>query len=161
MEESSTKTKPSLLVAISVTGLIAGTLDITAACTQYFIKTGNGPIRVLEYVASGVFGKEQAFSGNSLMAVAGLLFHYTIAFGWTTLFFLLYPKLSFLRGNRVVVIVGYGIFVWAMMNQVVVPLSRVPQGPFNISGAIQAALILIACISLPITTMARRFYSAK
>ena len=49
--------------AIVLTGFIAGTLDITAACIQYYIRTGKGPANVLRYVASGVFGKE-AFTGG-------------------------------------------------------------------------------------------------
>ena len=39
-------------------GFIAGTLDITAACIQTYIKVGKGSDAVLKYLASAVFGKD-------------------------------------------------------------------------------------------------------
>ena len=65
-----------MLKAILKTGLIAGTLDILAAIV---ILAKMNAVGVLQYVASGVFGKE-AFSGGTTMAIAGLIFHYIIAF---------------------------------------------------------------------------------
>lgn len=67
-------------------GLLAGTLDISAACVQYYMKTGKNPDYVLKYVASGAFGKD-AFTGGIVMSMAGLLFHYLIAFSFTLFFF--------------------------------------------------------------------------
>src|SRR5262245_19481827 len=122
--------KPTLFSSILLTGLIAGTLDITGATIHFMLRGNSNPVRILEYIASGVFGKE-AFSGNPMMAVAGLLFHYIIATSWTTLFYLAYPRVGFLRGNKFVVGAVYALFVWLMMNRVVIPLSSVSQGPFN------------------------------
>ena len=46
--------------------ILVGTLDITAACIQYFIKTGKNPTGVLRFVASGAFGTD-AFTGSNMM----------------------------------------------------------------------------------------------
>ena len=152
--------KSKLFSQIILTGLVAGTLDIVAACTQFYVKTGNSPMRVLEYVASGALGPD-AFTGGIGMALAGLFFHYFIAMNWTVLLFMLYPIFALLRKNKYATGVGYGIFVWAMMNLIVVPLSRIPARPLSLGPAIQAAIILIVCIGIPISLMANRFFSPK
>jgi len=158
MKEANARAKSNLLKQIIITGLMAGTLDILAACTQFYLITGNGPLRVLKYVASGALGPD-AFTGGIATAFVGLLFHYIIAMSWTVLLFLVYPIFALLRKNKYATGVGYGIFVWAMMNLAVVPLSRIPARPLALVPALQAATILIFCIGLPISLMANRFFS--
>jgi hypothetical protein len=142
------RSTPAALPVIGKAGLIAGTLDILAACISFMIKTGKNPVRVLEYVASGAFGKP-ALGGGALYGVAGLLFHFLIAFIWATVFYYAWPVFRLLK-NRLVMGVIYGILVWLVMNLVVVPLCNAPKGPFSWSGAIQGCLILIVCIGIPI-----------
>lgn len=159
MNESSKK--PNLVRAIVLTGLVAGTMDIVTATSWFTIRTGNNPVRVLQYISSAAFDKDLAYSGNILMIILGLLFHYLIAYSWTFLFYLAYPRIGLLRANKFVVGIGYGIFVWTIMNRVVLPLSRIPAITFDINQASIAASILIVCIGLPISIMASRYYSGK
>jgi putative exporter of polyketide antibiotics len=142
--------RPSPVPLVLKVGLIAGALDITAACVQYMLKTGNNPVRVLVYVSSGVFGKPALADGGAGYAIAGLVFHFLIALIFAAIFYVAWPVLKLLTTNRLLLGVIYGILVWAAMNLVVVPLSHVPQSPFNGWNAVQAALILIICIGLPI-----------
>ena len=146
------------LAVILKAGLLAGSLDITCALVQYYLKTGKDPSNVLRFVASGAFGKE-AFTGGTTMAVAGLLFHYVIAFSWTIIFFFLYPKIALMRKNIIVTAFLYGAFVWLVMNRVVLPLSAAPPQPFIINQAIIAMLILVFAIGLPLSLFAKRSYS--
>jgi hypothetical protein len=146
-----------VLSKIITAGLVVGTLDISAACTHYYIVTGKSPVNVLKFVASGFFGNE-AFSGGTSMALAGLAFHYLIAFSFATLFMLLYPKLGFLSKHTIVTGILYGIFVWCVMNLIVVPLSNIPQRPFNLSSALINMAILIVCIGIPLSFMANNYY---
>lgn len=150
--------KKNFWKTIVLAGLLVGSLDITAALVQFYIKTGKDPLIVLKYIASAVFGKS-AYSSGNVMAVWGLLLHFLIAFIWTILFFLIYPKLRLLSWNRVVTGILYGIFIWIMMTQLVVPMSKVSVGPFDIKQAIIAVLILIGAIGLPLSFMAHRYYS--
>ncbi|MEO8108584.1 MAG: hypothetical protein ABI594_01060 [Ginsengibacter sp.] len=103
-------------------GLLVGSLDILTAFVDYYIQSGKGPAGVLKFVASGVFGAS-AFSGGAIMIFWGLLFHYIIAFCFTIFFIWVYPRFSFLRKNIIITAVVYGLFVWLVMNRVVVPLS--------------------------------------
>jgi hypothetical protein len=156
-------TSKDLFKAILYTGLLAGFLDGVAAILNYMIGGGKNPISIFNYIASGVFGIKMAFSGGLLMAFLGLLFHFIIATGWTTLYFLAYPKLSFLAKNKFVSGVAYGLFVWVMMSQVVLPLSNVPvnPAPFDIYKAMVSIGILMVAIGLPISIRATKYYSGK
>lgn len=42
-------------------GLLTGTLDILAACIQYYLSTRRDPAMVMRFIASGVFG-DRAYS---------------------------------------------------------------------------------------------------
>jgi hypothetical protein len=139
------------------TGLLAGTLD---ALGPILVNKIN-PAVMFKYIASGAFGAERAFAGGTDMVILGVLFHYFIAYAWTILFFVLYPVILLARKNRLITGVLYGIFVWIIMNKVVIPLSQIQQGPFNIQGALTGAAILIVAIGLPISFLAYRFYSRR
>lgn len=136
-------------------GLIVGTFDITAACIQFYAKTGRDPLIVMKYVASGVFGKG-AMTGGTGMVIAGLLFHYLIATSWAFLFFWLYARFPALSRNRLVTGIFYGIFVSLIMQGLVVPLSRVNRAPFTITGSATAALIIVVCVGIPLAYLASR-----
>jgi hypothetical protein len=149
------KTK-GLITAILQTGLLAGTLDILAAFTHAFSINGTKPLRLLQFIASKAVGPE-AFTGGLPIGLLGLLFHFIIALSWTALFFLLYPRVKLLSKNKIVVGLGYGVFVWLMMNLVVL---RIVNGSFQ-SFQLQSVIgmvILMVCIGLPISWRATRYY---
>lgn len=138
------------LKTILLTGLLVGTLDGVAAILLYLIKGGNKVEIVFKFIASGVFGKA-AFSGGAEMMLFGIVFHYIIATGWTLLFFLLYPKILPSWKNKYLSGILYGIFVWLMMNKVVVPLSNTPSINQSLSGNIVGILIIIIAVGLPVS----------
>ncbi len=149
-----------LLKAVLLTGLLAGTLDGSAAVIKFIIPAYRNPVRIFQYIASGIFGPE-VFSQSPWMAVWGLIFHYMIATTWTLLFFFAYPKIRFLATNKVAAGLGYGVVVWLIMNLVVLPLSNVPPGTFNLTQAAIGMIILMLAIGLPISLMANKHYSNK
>lgn len=150
--------KPPALNAVLIAWLLAGTLDGAAASVQSLI-VGGTPVRVFQYIASGVFGREAAFSGGAVMALAGGMFHYFIAFCWTILLFLLYPKIRLLSRNIHLTAVVYGILIWIVMNLVVLPLSSVTQGAFNLQRASIGAAILVVCVGWPVALITKGYYS--
>lgn len=157
---NTTSKKKNTLPVILFTGLLAGTLDITAACTDYYIATGKGPSGVLRYVASGVFGQD-AFTGSDTMLAWGLLFHYIIAFSFTVFFFWLYPKVKFMAAHPVWTAVLYGIFMWIITTRIIVPLSNTPKGNFVWWKAMKAAAILVVMIGLPLSLIAKKYFNKK
>lgn len=152
--------KPALTRSVCTAWLIAGTLDITAACIQYYIHTGKGPEGVLRYVASGALGKSAAGGGMEI-PLLGLLLHYIVALIWTLVFFWLYPRLKFMQVNKWVTGLVYGMVVWVIMNRLVVPLSAAHTGPFVLKKAAIAMAILMVCIGLPLSLAANKHYLYK
>lgn len=150
--------KPSVIIKA---GLLVGTLDILSAFIYYFIKTGKKDVfTILKYIASGLFGRE-AFSDRNGMIIAGLFLHYFIAFVFTLFFFWLFPKINVLSKNRIGTGILYGIFIWMVMNLVVVPSSAISERPFDAVNAAINVLILIICIGIPLSFMANSFYKKK
>jgi hypothetical protein len=150
------RSNQNLVKAIVLTGLLAGTLDITSAMLVSQVY----PLPIGRFIATGIFGRE-ALSGGVGMGIFGLFLHYVIAFIWTIIFFVAYPRLSILSRNKVIVGLAYGIVVWIGMNLIVVPMSNVTRRPMQVKGVLINASILMVMIGLPISIMAHRYYADK
>ena len=150
----------SALSIILRAGFVAGTLDITCATIQFLLSGGKSVVTLLQFVASGVFGKD-AFAGGLTMAGWGLLFHYCIAVSFAAFFYLIYQRLPRLRTDRILMGVLYGVFVWLVMNLLVVPMSQAAPRPFTSSRVIISMSILIIAIGLPISMIVNRSTNSK
>ena len=137
-------------------GLIAGTLDICAACLTAWYRAGVGPIGLLQYVASGALGPA-AFQGGVKTALIGLALHFLIATIWTVVFYLASRKWLFLIERPIQFGLLYGIAVYLIMTFVVVPLSLVTPRPATITGRTIGILTIMFCVGLPIALIVRRF----
>jgi len=138
-------------------GLIAGALDLTAACLSSWLRAGVAPIRVMQSVASGLLGNA-AYTGGTKTAVLGVALHFLIATTWTAVFYFASRKLRFMIERPITSGLLYGVAVYAFMNFVVLPLSAFPQRtPPRLSGRIIGLLIIMFCIGLPISLIVRRF----
>ena len=147
--------------AILTAWLIAGTLDICGAMLwSYFARLAKGvsnpnPLDVLWSVGRTALGKEFStpamLDSYALMCVIGLIVHYAIAFSWTLLFFWAWPKFKFLQGNKIVVGLCYGLFIWAVMTLAIVPLRVMHWGPFVTKNLFIGAGIIMLAVGLPIS----------
>lgn len=138
-------------------GLTAGVLDITDAVATSLL-VGNGPVRMLQTIASGVLGP-RSFEGGAATAALGLVLHFTIALGAATVFFLASRRLPFLIRRPVISGLIFGLCVFFFMNLVVQPLAgfsslwvRVPAWPLL---ANQLAIHMLG-VGLPIALFASR-----
>jgi len=139
---------------------IAGNLDALAGCIVYFLLLGFNPIQVLQFIASGIHGPE-AINSGLLMAFAGLIYHFAIAFGAAFAFFLAYPRLPFLAKNTAVWGLAFGVAVWAFMNFLVLPYSNIPKAPFNGTLAFWGILWHAALVGLPIALITKKHFDAR
>ena len=141
-----------------VAALVAGTLDITYAIVFSYLRSGTPPERLLQSVASGALGRD-AFTGVAATAALGLGFHFLIAFIITALFFAAAARASALTRRPVLTGAAYGILVYAVMNYVVIPLSKI--GPRPLPAAIvlvTGLLVHMFLIGVPIASGARRAF---
>jgi uncharacterized membrane protein YagU involved in acid resistance len=137
-------------------GLIAGTLDLTAACVVSWLRARVTPVRVFQSVASGLLGSA-SFTGGAKSAVLGAALHFIIAAIAAAVYYLASRKLKFLIDQTILAGVIYGVAVYLFMNFVVLPLSAVPRRPVPLSGRIMGILIIVFCIGLPIALIVKRF----
>lgn len=154
--------KPSsLLATILWVGFLVGLFDICSAFIQIKIMfPERNPFNVLRYIASAVFGKERANS-QSIMFFWGTLFHFIIAYSFTTVFFLIYPHIRVLSKSRLLAGIVYGLIIWTMMNLIVVPQTKIGSRPFVFKNAAIAAGILIIAIGIPLSYLAYRYYYGR
>jgi hypothetical protein len=151
----------NLISTILWAGFLVGLLDISAACINYYIRTGKNPVVVFQYIASSLFGKE-AYSGDDLMILMGGLFHFMIAYIFTILFFILYPRISFMRINVILTGFLYGLFIWVIMNLLVLPTTKVSlPASFDIKQSLIGMVILVLAIGIPLSCIARRYYARQ
>ena len=139
-------------------GLIAGTMDITAAILTYKVRNNVPPIRILQSVASGLLGKG-AFTGGARTAALGLFLHFVIAFTATTIFYLASRKMPWLIQHAAVAGILYGMIVQQFMQQVVLPLSAFHKAPFSFSALVIGLVTHIVCVGLPIALTVKKFSS--
>lgn len=152
--------KDSAVATICKAWFAAGTLDILAAFTQFYLRSGKNPLVILKYVASGAYGPA-AIQGGAEMEWMGLLFHYLIALGATLFFFWIYPNAAFLRINKWITAILYGLFTWVVTNLAIVPLSRIHKFPSDPGQAVIGALILIVMIGLPLSFIIGGYYDRR
>ncbi len=149
--------KPNAFPAIFWGGLIAGALDLAAACVASWLRANVSPVRVLQSIASGIFGSV-AYTGGAKMAALGVALHFLIATTATALFYFASRKLKFMIEQPVIWGLVYGVLVYVFMNFVVLPLSAFPQRTTPpLSGRIIGLLIIMFFIGLPIALIVRRF----
>lgn len=131
-------------------GLLVGTLDITAAFLNFYVQTGKNPTIVLKYIASAALGKTAAYD-PTLVILLGLLFHFIIAFAFTIFFSLVSDRLWLWFKNSYLIAILYGIFIWVIMNLLVVPNSLATKIPFTWQNSLLNCVILIICIGFPLS----------
>ncbi|MBV7529550.1 DUF1440 domain-containing protein [Chitinophaga sp. sic0106] len=140
---------------IALTALLAGTLDLATACILFTVRSGKSFVEVLKFIASAILGPA-AYNGNPAIPWLGVLFHYAIAFVFTTVFFLAYPVVRKWIHNTYLIAVLYGLLVWVVMNLIVLPLTHVRKVPFTTFGVVVGALVLIIMIGLPLALVAEK-----
>lgn len=148
----------SILKPILLAGLVAGTLDMLDAVIFYNIRNNVPPIRIFQSVASGLLGPS-ARAGGWPTAVLGLALHFFIATCWAALFILIARRVTALRRYALPAGLLYGLFVYAAMNYVVLPLSHAakstPHTPPIV--LINAVCAIVFFIGLPIAIINKRF----
>jgi len=113
------------IVAILLGGLIAGTIDIGAACLISML----GPVFILHVVASGLIGHDAAFNGGLQTAALGMLLQWGMSLIIAAIFVIASSILPVLRRNWVTFGLLYGVGIYVVMNWVVLPLSALHAWP--------------------------------
>lgn len=147
--------------------LLAGTMDIVAACINSYIVRGTDIFtrakKILQGIAGVVLGKENVAGGGLKIYASGLAIHYIIVFCFALGYFLVSPAIPFLRRQKIIAGLLYGIFVWALMNllvlKIVIPTYSLQN--LKLQTSLVDAGILMVCIGLPIALIQGKYYDLK
>jgi hypothetical protein len=135
--------------------LVCGTLDILDALIFTWLRSRGPAERVLQFIASGVMGR-MAFQQGWSSAILGLAIHYVIALCWVTLFVLVVRNAPALMRWGVAFGVLYGLVMYAVMNFIVVPLTRIGPRPMaHGASLVNGVLALVICFGVMMSLLFR------
>jgi hypothetical protein len=136
-------------------GLVAGTFDITYACTFWWLKRGVLPTRVFQSVASGLLG-DASFTGGWRTALLGLALHYFIATSMAVTYYVFARRWSELWERPLLFGSLYGVLLYWIMNYIVVPLSAAQPGSRDALWITLSVVVHAFLIGTPCALFARR-----
>lgn len=143
--------------AIAWAGLLAGTLDITAALILAGME-GKGPVYLFQAIAGGLLGRS-SFDGGMMTALLGAFLHFLIAFTAAALFYAASRKLNLLVKHAIPSGLLYGVAVYVFMNYVVLPLSayhtKITLPP--VAQLTKSMSIIMFLVGLPIALVTRNY----
>jgi len=109
----------SPVAAVLLAGVIAGTIDIGAAC----LINNLNPVIICQAIASGVLGKA-SFHGGLNSAGLGLVLQWGMGIVIAAIYIVAAQALPMLRNAWLAFGLAYGVGIYFVMNLIVVPLSR-------------------------------------
>jgi len=140
---------------VVIGGLVVALLDIANAMTFWYFYRGAGPVTILQSIAVGVLGKE-AFNGGIPTACLGAALHLLIAFGVAGVYGIGCRVWPVLLRRPAICGAIYSVIVYLVMHQIVLPLSRVPPGPFLLPWFLDDFIGHVLLIGIPVALVARR-----
>ena len=146
--------------AIVMGGAIGGALDLAFALA-FAASRGIAPLRLLQIIASGAFGKGAKDMGAT-GAAWGALFHFGLSLLWAALFVWVASRFRTLSAKPWLSGPLFGVIVFFTMRLVVLPLSAYPNPvSFAMPGAFYDLLSHMFLFGLPIALANRAFASRR
>jgi hypothetical protein len=140
--------------AIAYGALVVGTIDLVDAIVFYGLRNGVSPTRILQSIAAGLLGSA-SFSGGMTTAVLGLGLHYFIAASVVAVYVVASRWMPGLGLESFVSGALYGLQVYLVMNDLVIPLSRAAHGPKPLIVLANGIAIHMLGVGIPAAWFAR------
>lgn len=142
----------SAVRAVSVGGLVAGTLDLLQACIWF-----GWDIPLV--IAGGLLGRK-AFNGGAGTYLLGVALHYFIAFSAAAIYSSASRRLSYLKESWVICGLFFGAAVDTCMRLIVLPLSALhSHGPYELQDLLKGLVTHMIVVGLPIAYCTKHFAS--
>ncbi|MFZ0663578.1 MAG: hypothetical protein WAM66_12855 [Acidobacteriaceae bacterium] len=142
---------------ILTAGLVAGTLDLALAII-FFAVQGAPLTAVPHAIAGGLLGA-RAFRGGAPTAWLGVALQYFIALIVAAVYFLLSRTIKLLNHQPILSGIVYGLAVFAVMQDIVVPYSAEPHSNPTVAWLIADILSHVLFVGVTIALITRRFAS--
>ena len=146
--------RPRALDTILLGGGAVALLDIANAMTFWALYRGTSPQRILQSIAVGLLGND-AFTGGAGSALLGAFLHVFIACGIASVYWAACMFWPGLITRPAPYGMTYGAVVYLVMNQVVLPLSRVGPVPFILPWFLANFIGHVLLVGPPVAFVAR------
>ena len=141
-------------------GILAGALDLTYACTYHGLVSKVPPIRILQSIGSGIFGRA-SFDMGATSAAVGFFAHFFILTVAASIFYAASRRFAFLRERAYLSGMVFGVGIYCTMNYIVLPLSAAPQFKGTTVGALSDFAMHVLVLGPAITLVVRHFDRAR
>jgi hypothetical protein len=115
-------------------GLMAGALDLTFAFVFYGLQ-GTTPLRILQFIASGVLGRG-SFQMGLASAALGACFHFYTCVCAAAIYYLASRRFSFLTHRAAISGAIFGVLMFLAMRLIVIPLSAIGPSSMRVGSII-------------------------
>jgi hypothetical protein len=154
-DADSRSSAPRPAPTLILTGLLVGALDIAFAWTFWAVKADVGLGQVFQSVAAGLLGRAARDGGPATVALGAVL-HFFIATTIVTVYYLAARRLAGLWRRAWPFGIAYGVAVYLVMTQAVLPLSAAGAGSKHRLWIALSILVHMFWIGLPSALAARR-----
>ena len=146
-----------LIKAAFYGGLIAGTLDIGAAC----LINGVGPTPILRYIASGLLGRAGVAHGGTEILALGLVLQWAMSILIAAIYAFAAERLPALTRRWVIMGLIYGVVIFVVMTFIVQPLSAAPKAAHLSMRGLSLNLVAMLVFGLIVAVTTRRVFKGR
>lgn len=138
-------------------GVLLGGLDLAFAAGFWWLRSGVDPIRIPQSIAAWVLGREAALSGGRATALLGLALYAHLTTAVVAAYYRLAECHARLGERAVLVGALYGVTVYGVLFEVVVPLvSAAPPRPHPIEWTLACMAAYPLLVGIPAALLTRR-----
>jgi len=116
--------QPPPFAALALGTLGVAVADMALAMTYFGLK-GVAPLRILQGIAAALLGRETALAGGLASAALGAAIHLVLAALMVTGYWYAARRAPWLASRPLIGGLGWGLFTWAAMKFVLVPLTLI------------------------------------
>ena len=139
-------------------GLVAGILDGVASIIVLHAWFKLTPPQVMQWIASGIYSTA-AFAGGTFTVIAGVFFHFVVAYVLAIIYFFAFPRIKFLSARPVLSGILFGLGIFLVMNLLVIPASNIQKSPFDPGLAAVSIAWHMLLVGLPIALITKKHYT--
>ncbi|HXR62094.1 MAG TPA: hypothetical protein VN720_00955 [Rudaea sp.] len=140
---------------VLLAGCTAATIDIVFAFVFFGWTLGITPVRVLQSVATGWYGRA-SLEGGFATAAVGLVSHYFILIVAAWFYYLASRRLPLLNRSPLASGVAFGLALYVAMTFVIVPLSATPARALTLSIVSVGQFLIHPVIGIAIAMIVQR-----
>jgi uncharacterized membrane protein YagU involved in acid resistance len=151
----SSYTRAGIFRGIVSATVIAGTLDILAACV-FAIMAGGSPLGVLQGIGGAIVEPEMIGNQYALAGI-GLALHFAIMAVMATVYLLVAARVRLVNRWSLLSGIGYGLILWIVMYWIVLPQRFPTMFPILTPNEVAMQLFShIVLVGIPIALVAKR-----